>query len=269
MLAADSPISKIRNGDDWTSPPPRARMVGLALELARFTTDESSCEYLPQRQATMEYRLMVGVQPAELDRLLERGWRRFGPAVFRPACGSCGECVSLRIDVQAFHVSRSQRRARNRCAHLTVTIGPPRVDDERLDLHARWHAGREQRRGWQPVPLDAADYARSFGNLDACSREVQYRDEGGKLVGLGICDETATAYSAVYFFHDPGHPRMSLGVNHVLTLIERARREGKRHVYLGYRVLGCFSMRYKAEFRPHELLEGRPSAAEPASWRRG
>jgi arginyl-tRNA--protein-N-Asp/Glu arginylyltransferase len=244
-------------------------MFRLALELAHFVTDESVCEYLPQRQSTMEYRLMVGMQPAELDRLLERGWRRFGAAVFRPACGSCGECVSLRIEVDGFALSRSQRRARNRCAHLTVHVGPPRVDDERLDLHARWHAGREQTRGWQPVPLDAADYARSFGTVDACSREVQYRDEGGKLVGLGICDETAVGYSAVYFFHDPAHTRMSLGVNHVLTLIERARREGKRYVYLGYRVLGCYSMLYKAGFQPHQLLEGRPSATETPRWRSG
>lgn len=242
-------------------------MWALALELAHFTTDESRCEYLPGQRATMEYRLLVGVQPPELDRLLERGWRRFGPAVFRPACAACGECVSLRIDVQAFRLSRSQRRARNRCAHLAVTVGPPRVDQERLDLHARWHAGRERARGWHPSPMDVEDYARSFGNADACAREVQYRDPAGKLVGLGLCDETATAYSAVYFFHDGGDPRLSLGVNHVLTLIERARREGKPHVYLGYRVLGCFSMRYKAGFQPHQLLEGRPSAAEPPRWR--
>jgi arginine-tRNA-protein transferase len=215
----------------------------------------------------MEYRVMVGVQPADLDRLLERGWRRFGPAVFRPACAGCGECVSLRIDVRDFHPSRAQRRARNRCAHLEVQMGPPRVDDERLALHARWHAGREQARGWRPVPLDADDYARSFASADACAREVLYRD-AGRLVGVGICDETATAYSAVYFFHDPADARLSPGVNHVLTLIERARAEGKAHVYLGYRVLGCDSMRYKAGFRPHELLQGRPGAGEPPRWTR-
>jgi arginine-tRNA-protein transferase len=244
-------------------------MKALALELAHFTTDESRCEYLPQQQATMEYRLLVGMQPAELDQLLARGWRRFGAAVFRPACAACGECVSLRIDVDRFQLSRSQRRARNRCAHLGVTVGPPRVDDERLELHARWHAGRERTRGWQPTPLDAADYARSFGMVDACAREVQYRGPDGKLVGLGICDETAAAYSAVYFFHDPDCTRLSLGVNHVLTLIERARAEGKRHVYLGYRVLGCYSMLYKAGFNPHELLEGRPAALASPRWRPG
>jgi arginyl-tRNA--protein-N-Asp/Glu arginylyltransferase len=238
----------------------------LALQLAHFVSDPHACEYLPDARATLEYRVLMGLSPAELERLLEHGWRRFGTAVFRPACGACGECVSLRIDVARFQISRSQRRARNRCAGLEVAMGPPRVDDERLALYARWHAGRESARGWDQSPLTAEDYARSFTAPDACARELLYRDRG-KLVGVGICDETVTAYSAVYFFHDPDYARLSPGVNHVLTLIARAQREGKRHVYLGYRVLGCASMRYKATFLPHELLEGRPGPDETPRWR--
>jgi arginine-tRNA-protein transferase len=213
----------------------------------------------------MEYRVLAGVGPAELDGLLERGWRRFGPAVFRPACRGCGECVSLRIPVDDFHPSRSQRRARNRCAHLTVEMAPPRVDEERLALYERWHAARERTRGWEPSPISAEEYARSFGVGDACAREVVYRD-AGKLVGVGICDESAAALSAVYFFHDPGYARLSLGVNHVVALVELARRAGKEYLYLGYRVMGCASMQYKAQFRPHQLLVGRPGKGDPARW---
>jgi arginyl-tRNA--protein-N-Asp/Glu arginylyltransferase len=239
----------------------------VPVELAHFVAEESPCEYLPDQRASLEYRVLVGLQPAELDDLLSRGWRRFGPAVFRPACSSCGECVSLRIDVNAFQLSRSQRRARNRCAHLTVEVGRPRVDEERLALYARWHEAREQVRGWQSSPMDAEDYLRTFGPVDTCAREVLYRD-AGRLVGVGICDETAAGWSAVYFFHEPEYGRLSLGVNHILTLIEHTRRSGKAHVYLGYRVLGCFSMRYKASFSPHELLEGRPDPTATPRWRR-
>jgi arginine-tRNA-protein transferase len=239
----------------------------LAFELDHFLSDEYDCDYLPGQRATLEYRVLLGLRPEELDGLLQRGWRRFGAIVFRPACGACGECVSLRIAVESFRPSRSQRRARNRCAHLTVAVGAPQVDAERLALYARWHARREQRRGWEPAPLDEEHYARQFGLGDPCAREVTYRD-GGELVGVGICDETAAAWSAVYFFHDPDYARLSLGVNHVLTVLERARQQGKPHVYLGYRVLGCFSMRYKAGFLPHEVLEGRPALTQVARWRR-
>jgi arginyl-tRNA--protein-N-Asp/Glu arginylyltransferase len=237
----------------------------LAIEIARLVSDEYPCDYLPQERASMEYRVMVELLPAELEALLARGWRRFGAMVFRPACAACGECVSLRIPVADFVPSRSQRRARNRCASLTVEVGPPRVDEERLDLHARWHAAREEVRGWDPAPLDGEDYARQFGVGEPCAREVLYRDRG-RLVGVGICDETSAGWSAVYFFHDPAYARLSLGVNHILTLIERTRREGKAHVYLGYRVLGCASMRYKAGFLPHQLLQGRPADTEAPAW---
>jgi len=240
----------------------------VAVELHHFLAEEDDCDYLPKERATLEYRVLADLKPDELERLLERGWRRFGPVVFRPACRGCHECVSLRIPVADFRPSRSQRRAQNRCAHLAVDIGPPRVDEERLALHARWHAAREQARGWEESPLDAVDYAWQFGVGDACAREVTYREDG-KLVGLGICDDTGTAYSAVYFFHDPERARLSLGVNHVVTLVERAKAEGKSFVYLGYRVMGCASMRYKAGFRPHQLLVGRPGLGQSTEWRRG
>jgi arginine-tRNA-protein transferase len=239
----------------------------LAVELRHFIAEEDDCEYLPRERATLEYRVLSELRPAELEQLLARGWRRFGPVVFRPACRGCHECVSLRLPVAGFRPSRSQRRARNRCRHLTMEMGPPRVDDERLALHARWHAAREKTRGWEGSPLEAVDYTWQFGVGDPCAREVLYRQDG-KLVGVGICDETDAAYSAVYFFHDPDCARLSLGVNHVVTLIEKARLEGKSHVYLGYRVLGCPSMRYKAGFRPHELLVGRPGLRQAAEWRR-
>jgi arginine-tRNA-protein transferase len=237
----------------------------LALELARFVSEEHGCDYLPGAQATLDCRVVVGLQPAELEALLARGWRRFGPLVFRPACRACHECVSLRLDVATFAPSRSQRRARTRCASLTMAVGPPLVDDERLALHERWHEAREAHRGWEPAPLDAEEYTRQFGVGEPCAREVVYRD-GGRIVGVGICDETSAAYSAVYFFHDPAYAHWSLGVNHIVALVDRARGEGKTHVYLGFRVMGCASMRYKAGYRPHQLLDGRPADDEPPRW---
>ena len=36
--------------------------------------------------------------------------------------------------------------------------------------------------------------------------------------------------------------------------------------FLGYRVLGCESMRYKSAFEPHELLLERPAEDETPRW---
>lgn len=228
-----------------------------------------ACVYLPDRQASLEIRVMVAVRPDELEALLERGWRRFGPMYFRPACAECGECVTLRIPSATFQPSKSQRRARKDAARLTRTVGKPVIDQERLDLYARWHAQREKTRGWAPSPLDAERYAFDFAFEHPSVREVAFRDPAGdRLVGLGIVDETPNALSAVYFFWDPEHAPPSLGTAHIVMLVEEARAHGLAHVYLGYRVAECASLAYKGRFRPHELLEGRPELGEPPTWRR-
>jgi arginine-tRNA-protein transferase len=218
---------------------------------------------------------MVDVAPAELEAMLERGWRRFGPAYFRPACAPCGECVSLRIPVASFAPSRNQRRALRNGGALRAAIGPVRVDTERLALYAAWHAGREQTRNWEPSPMDEKEYASQFGFPHPCAREVAYYDDGAsggkgdgpRLVAVGLCDETPRAWNATYFFYDPAYASYSPGVLHILTLARTARDQGKTHVYLGFRTNGCPSMGYKARFRPHELLAGRPEMDEEPLWR--
>jgi arginine-tRNA-protein transferase len=69
-----------------------------------------------------------------------------------------------------------------------------------------------------------------------------------------------------YFFYDPAIAHLSPGVANVLRCVELARDVSATHVYLGYKVEGCPSLKYKANFRPHELLDGRPSLTEQPVW---
>jgi arginine-tRNA-protein transferase len=227
------------------------------------------CIYLPDRQASLEVKVMVDVTAAELGAMLERGWRRFGPVYFRPACEGCGECMTLRIPTATFRPTKSQRRARKNASGLVREMtAQPVVDDERLDLYARWHAHREATRGWDESPLDAERYAFDFAFQHPSVREVTFRDpRDGHLVGLGIVDEIPRALSAVYFFWDPERAPPSLGTAHIVTLVDDAAARALDHVYLGYRVAGCASLAYKGRFGPHELLEGRPHARSLPVWR--
>lgn len=241
-----------------------ARLVQHLVEQPR------PCAYLPSRSAQLEIRVQLDVTAEELEAMLARGWRRFGPMYFRPACASCGECVTLRIDVASFVPSKSQRRAVRGASRLTRSVGAPIVDEERLALYHRWHEQREEARGWEPSELDPERYAIDFAFPHPAVREVSFRDpaDGDRLVGLGVFDETPHALSAVYFFWDPERAPPSLGIANVVTLVGAARDAGKAHVYLGYRVLGCDSLAYKSRFAPHELLSGRPAFHEPPTWRR-
>ena len=239
------------------------------LLLERIVEKPRACSYLPAERASLEVEVRVDVTPPEMQGLLERGWRRFGPVYFRPACAACSECVSLRVPVDGFAPSKTQRRVARACARLRREVGPPRVDDARLALHARWHAVRERTRGWEPSEQTPERYEMELAMPHPCAREAAFYDDdaGGRLVGVGLHDAVPDALSAVYFFHDPDYARWSLGVANVLSLVEDARASGRRHLYLGYRVAGCASLRYKAAYRPHELLAGRPGPGDTPRWR--
>ena len=143
------------------------------------------------------------------------------------------------------------------------------VDEERLALYERWHAQREAQRGWTPSPLDAERYAFDFAFEHPSVREVCFRDPAkqNRIVGLGIVDVVPAALSAVYFFWDPEHAPPSLGVAHIVWLLEDAARLEHEYLYLGYRVDGCPSLAYKARYLPQESLEGRPALDERPVWR--
>ncbi len=239
----------------------------MARVLQQLVEPPHACAYLPAQSAQLEVRVMIDVTPDELEAMLERGWRRFGPAYFRPACRACVACDTLRIPTARFRPSKSQRRAAKNAARLVRTASVPVVDEERLALYRRWHARRELDRGWDESTIDEERYAFDFAFPHPSVREITFRDPAtGRLVGVGICDETPRALSAVYFFWDPEHAPASLGVANVVALVEDARARSRDHVYLGYRVEGCPSLTYKGAFRPHELLRGRPAEGEPARW---
>jgi leucyl-tRNA---protein transferase len=242
----------------------------MARLLKQYVEPPRPCAYLPDRTAQLESRVLLDVSPEELEHMLVRGWRRFGPFYFRPKCSPCTECVPIRVPTATFRPSQSQKRAQKACASLRVELGTPRVDDERLALYHAWHGFREDERGWDPSPLDAETYALEFAFPHPAARELTFHDDSGpspKLVGVGLCDVTPRAMSAIYFYYDPAYAKRSLGVANILTQIAYARAVGIPHVYLGFRVAPCESMRYKARYLPHELLEGRPGDVEEPVWR--
>jgi arginine-tRNA-protein transferase len=218
---------------------------------------------LPDAVASLESLVMVDVSAEEWELLLSRGWRRFGPVYFRPRCPGCRECVPIRVPVATFTPSRSQKRAWKACADVRAEVSVPTVDAARLALYAKWHSMREATREWPAARLDEESYAMEFAHPHPAAREVTFW-LGERLVGVALCDQTPSAWSAIYFFYDPDERHRSLGTFDVLWQIEHAKRLGIPHVYLGFRVMGCPSMRYKSAFRPHELLVSRPD--EPPAW---
>lgn len=240
----------------------------MAHLLQHLVEAPNTCSYLAEETASLEHRVMIEVTPDELEALLIRGWRRFGPDYFRPACSACQKCISTRIVVADFSPSKSQRRARRNLSGLRVMMGAPAIDDERLALYHAWHHDRERVRDWAPGALDRRHYFLQLGFPHPAAREIAYYDDaaGGRLVAVALCDETRKAWSAIYFFFDPAYAHLSLGVANIVLQVEIARSRDIPHVYLGYNVSACKSLRYKGAFHPQEMLVGRPDPSEEPRW---
>lgn len=211
--------------------------------------DHGACPYLPGRDWQSASMHVETIEPGEFESLLEAGFRRCGQEFYVPRCSTCSECIPIRIPVDRFRPSRSQRRAWRGNQDLEVELGEPGYTEEKLSLYRRFLAGkfgREKLPGRQEY-----DYflGFSFGN----TVEFRYRLEG-RLVGLGVVDATPRAASSVYFAYDPDLSRRRLGTFSVVYEVEWCRRTGREHLYLGLYVAGCRSMSYKALFREHELL---------------
>lgn len=223
--------------------------------LFRYIAPPSTCGYLPDRDWSLEYEMVVDLSASEYTDRLCRGWRRFGGMLFRPRCESCQACQTLRVDVARFRPSRSQRRAARRNeGEVQLRIGPPSVTREKLLLYDRFHAFQSETKGWPDHPAkDPASYRESFVNNPAFTEEWCYYLDN-RLVGVGYVDDLPLGLSAIYYFHDPAHRERSLGTWNVLCLLDAARRRQVPYVYLGYFVEGCPSLEYKASFRPNQVM---------------
>ena len=113
------------------------------------------CPYLPGVTARMPLRLQFERDPERLDLLLAEGDRRVGPLMYRTQCASCKACESLRIPLEEFSMSRSQRRVWNKNQDLTLRISaPPSTDRERVALFNRHRLERGCLLYTSPSPRD-------------------------------------------------------------------------------------------------------------------
>ena len=224
-----------------------------------------------------------------MSELLRRGWRRMGTHFFRPRCPQCDRCRSLRVDVEAFSASKSQRRALKRNEDVRAILTRPSLSLDQIELFNAYHADMQQRRGWRDKETTPREYAESFlsGGWEF-SYEVQYRegragaaeagaeppqdeedghqDTSGELLGIGLIDIVPDAISSIYFYHAPAWRDRGPGTFSILHELDLARRLRKRWLYLGYWISECPSMAYKSNFAPHEILSRYVSDDETPTW---
>jgi arginine-tRNA-protein transferase len=237
-------------------PPPR----GVPLTVL----PEHPCSYLPPRMSRTRG-FVCDRLPAELyHELMDAGFRRSGRFFYQPICPGCRACQPIRVPVEKFTPSKSQRRTWRKNQDLLVTVGAAEATDEKFELYARyvrdWHSRGED--------SDRKSFVEFLYDSPVETIEFQYRAAASKrLLGVGLCDVSPRSLSSVYFYFDPAESRRGIGTFSALVEIDFARRHDIPHYYLGYFIAGCGTMSYKADFQPNEILhpDGVWRAGERAS----
>lgn len=201
---------------------------------------------------------LIGKRAAGLnDTLTQSGFRRSQTIAYRPACEACRACVSVRVKAKEFSPSRSLRRITERNIDLRGGVVRAEPTSEQYSLFRTYLDARHTDGGM--ADMTVLDYSMMVEDSHVETRLVEYRIgatsiSSGRLAAVCLTDLLADGLSMVYSFYDPGEQGRSLGTYMILDHIERVRRLGLEHLYLGYWVEGSKKMAYKARFLPQERL---------------
>lgn len=231
-----------------------------------FSMLDYECAYLPNKLVRMNYKYVTEPNIAFTSAVIQRGWRRFGRYYFHPTCNGCNECKSLKIDVENFTLSKSQKKAIKRNNDTQIIIDRPRLTKHHIELYNKYHHHKQEKDGWKYRSISQKEYYENFvEGAEDFGREVLYfRDE--KLIGVDLIDILEDGISSIYCYYDPDFSELSLGTFSLLYQIELAKQLGLKWIYLGYWVEGCKAFAYKTNFQPQELLDGFPALENDPKW---
>lgn len=227
-----------------------------------YVTAPQPCPYLPGRLERKLFTHLTHDKPPTLvDNLLKGGFRRSQNIAYMPYCEGCQSCVSVRVAVDEFRLSRSFRRVLDVNRDLAARRIPPRPTAEQYALFRDYIDARHADGGM--ADMTVLDYAMMVEDSIVDTFLTEYRVRTGDgleaqaaapLMGIALCDRLSDGVSMVYSFYDTTVPRRSLGTYMILEHIEYTRRLGLPYLYLGYWIEGSRKMSYKTRFKPQERL---------------
>lgn len=183
--------------------------------------------------------------------LLPLGYRRINNLFYRNVCESCKECITLRVVVNEFKPSKSQRRLLKKNSQFEIVLSHSYVTFEKLLLYQNYIT--EVHNSHRNLNEVAGELERIHTGYPAIIEMDYYLD--GKLKCVGVLDECKDALSSVYFYYDPLIRKRQPGIFSILKEIELAKNLEKKFLYLGYYISGLPKMSYKAGFKPAEILK--------------
>ena len=239
-----------------------------------YVTAPQPCPYLMGRMERKLFTALQGEQADDLnDTLSKQGFRRSQNVLYRPSCSECSACLSARIRVADFELSKNQRRVEKKNAYLMRRTRAPWATEEQYDLFRRYLDDRHADGGM--ADMDVFEFAAMIEETPIKSRVIEYTTADEEtphrrdLVAVCLTDVLDDGLSMVYSFFDPALQADSLGTFVILDHIRLAKEAGLPYVYLGYWVADSPKMDYKARFSPLEIYVGGQwtELTDPAAYR--
>jgi arginine-tRNA-protein transferase len=220
-----------------------------------YATAPYPCSYLPGKQARSQVAAPGNLIHSDTySQLIDQGFRRSGLFTYRPHCDDCKACTPVRVNVEQFVPTRTQKRVLKRHKDLRPLVAELAWSEEHFALYQRYQAQRHPQGGMDD------DSRQQYGEFLLASRVntrlVEFRDQDGTLQMVSIIDVLEQGLSSVYTFYAPETPG-SLGTYGILWQINQCRQLNLSWLYLGYWIENSEKMAYKALFKPAEYrLDG-------------
>ena len=231
-----------------------------------FLTNPHPCSYLPGNEATtafvasadpnLEVISHIEINSQLYSQLSDMGFRRSGQYFYSPRCKSCDACISARVKVSSFILSRQQKRCLKRNEELTVKAVTAIDEQEHYPLYKNYISTRHSDGDMYPPNL--SQFKDFIGNLREYTQMLEIRDDG-ELISAGVVDYLEDGLSAIYSYYstESKHKYRSLGTFSILSQINLAEEMGLSYLYLGYWIKNSPKMAYKSNYRPLEILKDR------------
>jgi len=225
-----------------------------------YVTAPQPCPYLNNR---IERKLFTGLNKingeALNNTLSSQGFLRSQNVLYRPACVGCSACISARIRVNSFRLSKSQKRILNKNSNLIRGYHSALATDEQYDLFNKYLNKRHSDGGMSEMTI--FEYSSMLEETPINTKIVEYhsKTKNGrhKLNCVSLTDVLDDGLSMVYSFFNPELTKLSLGKFMILDHINIAQEMNLKYLYLGYWVPGSKKMDYKSKFSALELyIEG-------------
>jgi len=217
-------------------------------------TPEHGCSYLDDHQAaTVFVDPQTKIDTGTYSLFSELGFRRSGEHVYRPHCPLCAECKALRINVDSFTLSKSQKRLVKKNQDTKLNWVDADYNEAHFELYRRYMSFRHE--GSSMESDDPEHYMRMMKASWCETRLAEFRIDN-KLIGVAVTDWLFDGFSAVYTFFDPEYSSLSLGTFSILQQIVETKESGRQYLYLGYWIKNCKKMSYKNRFSALQIFNG-------------